>query len=165
MLGFIGREVGDHWEEWRDYLHYVDYVVLAAIVAGIIYLLIKRRGSGPAAEPSPRPRADGLVTALQSLELTRRRAAALGAIQGPTELLPVSSSAHLILVPWLLGWRYAASSTPRLRKCFEVALHAGDRAGAADRPAARDRARVRRRSTRAGRRDLRSRSLRPRSPG
>ena len=47
MLAFIGREVGDNWEEWRDYLHYFDYPVAAAILAGIIYFLIKRRGSGP----------------------------------------------------------------------------------------------------------------------
>src|SRR5687767_4772118 len=53
MLAFIGREVGDQWEEWRDYLHYGDYVVLAAVVGGIIYWLIKRRGSGdPPAEPA-----------------------------------------------------------------------------------------------------------------
>jgi membrane protein DedA with SNARE-associated domain len=43
MLGVIGREVGDRWEEWRDYLHYGDYVVLAAIVGGLVYLLIRRR--------------------------------------------------------------------------------------------------------------------------
>jgi membrane protein DedA with SNARE-associated domain len=43
MLGFIGREVGSRWEEWRDYLHYADYAVLAAIVGGIAYLLIRRR--------------------------------------------------------------------------------------------------------------------------
>ena len=43
MLGVIGREVGDRWEEWREYLHYGDYVVLAAIVVGAIYLLIRRR--------------------------------------------------------------------------------------------------------------------------
>ena len=35
MLGVIGKEVGDQWEEWRDYLHYGDYVVLAAVVGGI----------------------------------------------------------------------------------------------------------------------------------
>jgi undecaprenyl-diphosphatase len=51
-------------------------------------------------------------------------AVALGAIQGPTELLPVSSSGHLILVPALLGWRYRELD-PELRKSFEVALHAG----------------------------------------
>ena len=43
MLGLIGREVGERWEEWRDYLHYGDYVVLAAILCGIVYLLIRRR--------------------------------------------------------------------------------------------------------------------------
>ena len=51
MLGFIGREVGSRWEEWREYLHYGDYVVLAAIVAGIIYLLIRRRRNR--STPSP----------------------------------------------------------------------------------------------------------------
>ena len=53
-----------------------------------------------------------------------RRAVALGAIQGPTELLPVSSSAHLVLVPWLAGWDWERLD-PELRKSFEVALHAG----------------------------------------
>lgn len=43
MLGFIGREVGSRWEEWREYLHYGDYVVIAAILVGIVYLLIRRR--------------------------------------------------------------------------------------------------------------------------
>lgn len=53
-----------------------------------------------------------------------RRALLLGAIQGPTELLPVSSSGHLALVPRLLGWDYA-SLPGDARKSFEVALHAG----------------------------------------
>jgi undecaprenyl-diphosphatase len=51
-------------------------------------------------------------------------AVALGAIQGPTELLPVSSSGHLVLVPALLRWQYR-DLDPELRKSFEVALHAG----------------------------------------
>lgn len=51
-------------------------------------------------------------------------AAALGALQGPTELLPVSSSGHLALVPWLLGWDWADADGD-LRKAFEVMLHAG----------------------------------------
>ena len=59
-----------------------------------------------------------------SLELSAGRAAALGAIQGPTELLPVSSSAHISLVPWLAGWRWQELD-PEARKSFEVALHAG----------------------------------------
>ncbi len=52
MLGVIGREVGDQWEEWRDYLHYGDYLVLAAVVGGIIYLLIRKRRRGGEAEPA-----------------------------------------------------------------------------------------------------------------
>ncbi|MFI5028187.1 MAG: undecaprenyl-diphosphate phosphatase [Solirubrobacterales bacterium] len=53
-----------------------------------------------------------------------RRALALGVIQGPAELLPVSSSAHIVLVPWLAGWDWDEVD-PELRKSFEVALHAG----------------------------------------
>ena len=52
------------------------------------------------------------------------RAVALGAVQGPTELLPVSSSAHLTLVPWLGDWEWERLD-PELRKSFEVALHVG----------------------------------------
>lgn len=46
------------------------------------------------------------------------KAAILGAVQGLAELLPISSSAHLILVPWLFGW-----DNPGLT--FDVALHIG----------------------------------------
>src|SRR5215475_3207335 len=60
--------------------------------------------------------------------LSLGEAVALGALQGPTELLPVSSSAHTTLIPWLAGWPYVRLE-PELRKAFEVALHAG--AGAA----------------------------------
>jgi len=49
---------------------------------------------------------------------------ALGAMQGPAELLPISSSGHLVLVPELLGWPYTRLD-PELRKAFEVAVHAG----------------------------------------
>src|SRR5437763_707088 len=62
--------------------------------------------------------------AAQKSTLPLRHALALGAVQGPAELLPVSSSGHLVLVPWLAGWPYA-SLDPELRKSFEVALHAG----------------------------------------
>jgi undecaprenyl-diphosphatase len=56
--------------------------------------------------------------------LSRAQAAALGALHGPAELLPISSSAHVAVVPWLLGWDYGRLD-PELRKAFEVALHAG----------------------------------------
>src|SRR4029453_18989231 len=52
------------------------------------------------------------------------RAIVLGAVQGPTELLPVSSSAHLTLIPWFLGWR-REDGDAEVEKAFAVALHAG----------------------------------------
>ena len=52
------------------------------------------------------------------------QAVALGLLQGPTELLPISSSAHTALVPWLAGWSYSKLDG-ELRKSFEVSLHAG----------------------------------------
>ena len=45
-------------------------------------------------------------------------------MHGPTELLPVSSSGHLVLVPAILDWPYLRLE-PEVRKSFEVALHAG----------------------------------------
>jgi len=46
------------------------------------------------------------------------QAIVLAVVQGLTEFLPISSTAHLILVPWLLGWQ-----DPGL--AYDVALHAG----------------------------------------
>ncbi len=54
-----------------------------------------------------------------------RRAFALGAMHGPAELLPISSSGHIELIPWLLRWDEHTQSDPELRKSFEIALHAG----------------------------------------
>jgi undecaprenyl-diphosphatase len=56
--------------------------------------------------------------------LPLRHAVALGLAQGPTELLPVSSSAHTALIPLLLDWPYPELDG-EMRKSFEVALHAG----------------------------------------
>ena len=52
------------------------------------------------------------------------QAAALGLIQGAAELLPVSSSAHVAALPWLLGWELV-DWPPERRKELEVALHLG----------------------------------------
>ena len=46
------------------------------------------------------------------------QAIVLGIVQGLTEFIPVSSSAHLIIVPWLLGW-------PDPGLAFDAALHLG----------------------------------------
>ena len=47
----------------------------------------------------------------------------LGLVQGLSEFLPISSSGHLLLVPWLFGWDdFDDEST---EKAFDVALHIG----------------------------------------
>ena len=49
LLAYIGREVGDNWEDWRDKLHYLDYAVIAVAIGGLIWWLIRRRrGPKPA---------------------------------------------------------------------------------------------------------------------
>jgi undecaprenyl-diphosphatase len=50
-------------------------------------------------------------------------AVVLGLVQGLSEFLPISSSGHLILVPWLFGW--SDFDDPSVSKAFDVALHIG----------------------------------------
>ncbi|HET8644762.1 MAG TPA: undecaprenyl-diphosphate phosphatase [Vicinamibacteria bacterium] len=50
--------------------------------------------------------------------MTLAQAILLGIVQGLTEFLPISSSGHLIVMPWLLGWGVQSLA-------FDVALHIG----------------------------------------
>ena len=50
--------------------------------------------------------------------MTLLRAILLGILQGATEFIPISSSGHLVLVPWLLNW-------PQPRLAFDVIVHWG----------------------------------------
>jgi undecaprenyl-diphosphatase len=52
----------------------------------------------------------------------------LGIVQGLSEFLPISSSGHLVFVPWLFGWDDFAGDES-LKKTFDVALHIGTLAG------------------------------------
>lgn len=50
--------------------------------------------------------------------MTTLQAVILGLVQGIGEFLPISSSAHLVLVPWFFGWEYSGVA-------FDLALHMG----------------------------------------
>jgi undecaprenyl-diphosphatase len=56
------------------------------------------------------------------------QAIVLGLVQGATEFAPVSSSGHLILVPWMFGWALIGDTD--MQKTFDVALHMGTLLGA-----------------------------------
>jgi membrane protein DedA with SNARE-associated domain len=42
-LTAIGNAAGDNWRDWKHYFSYLDYAAAAAIVIGIVYLVVRRR--------------------------------------------------------------------------------------------------------------------------
>src|SRR5262249_38850780 len=84
-------------------------------------------GAKPAARTSPNRRRMSSPTEngrAAPSAIAVREALVLGTLHGPAELLPISSSGHITLIPWLLGWDYCDVDA-EVRKAFEVALHAG----------------------------------------
>jgi undecaprenyl-diphosphatase len=67
-------------------------------------------------ETAPDPSAPPVIAVSEAL--------VLGTLHGPAELLPISSSGHIALIPWLMDWDYCEVDA-EVRKAFEVALHAG----------------------------------------
>ena len=79
MLTFIGKEAGDNWEDWKDSLHYVDYAVAAAIVIGVVWLVVRNRRR---ARPGPQP--SGLDPAPRSRWRNRRTGPIVECRRGPS---------------------------------------------------------------------------------
>ena len=53
FLGWLGTRLGVHWEDIRPYLHYADYAVVAALVAIVVWGVLKWRKGRGASGPGP----------------------------------------------------------------------------------------------------------------
>jgi len=50
LLGYVGEKLGSNWESIRPLLHYLDYAVVVALVALVIWAILRRRRGRPAAD-------------------------------------------------------------------------------------------------------------------
>jgi membrane protein DedA with SNARE-associated domain len=62
-FGILGREVGSEWKDWRHHLQILDYLVVIAIIALIVYALVRRRRGGGPGEGVEPPEPTGAETA------------------------------------------------------------------------------------------------------
>ena len=128
-LALAGEALGGDWTSARKYFEYVDYAILALVVVGIVYVIVRRRRAADTAADGARARSGARP---RQIRPPVDQAIALGLLQGPTELLPVSSSAHTTLMPWLAGWplrraRRGAAQVLRGRPARRGGRRAGDR--------------------------------------
>jgi membrane protein DedA with SNARE-associated domain len=57
-LAFAGHALGSDWTSVRKAFEYVDYVIVAAIVAGVVYAVMRRRARTPGPAPEEKPTAE-----------------------------------------------------------------------------------------------------------
>ncbi len=142
-LAFIGRGVGDNWENWRDKLHYLDYPIVLrdrrrarlAVAPLAPRRRARRRPRGRLAAPAPAGRRARRATGGLSGERgARRRGAGRHAARGSGDRPrarpgPDRAAPGLQLRPpaaraLALGWEHERLD-PEHRKAFEVAVHGG----------------------------------------